>query len=141
MKLTTISENVDRLVLAIAEAYQNSVGSGKPEAILRQQVQPVLGEALLKLGVRSIARNEATLAVPPTSEASMLDAPLTAIGRADAIYNRFVVEFEPPNSLRPSVAHSATRHAVEQVQQYLQGVAQESHMKLERLAGCAFDGQ
>ncbi len=141
MRLTTISENVDRLVLAIAEAYQNSVGSGKPEAILRQQVQPVLGEALLKLGVRSIARNEATLAVPPTSEASMLDAPLTAIGRADAIYNRFVIEFEPPNSLRPSVAHSATRHAVEQIQQYLQGVAQESHMKLERLAGCAFDGQ
>ena len=74
MKLTTISENVDRLVFAIAEAYQNSAGSGKPEAILRQQVQPVLGEALLKLGVRSIARNEATLSVPPTSEASLLSA-------------------------------------------------------------------
>jgi len=71
----------------------------------------------------------------------MLDPPLTAVGRADAIYNRFVIEFEPPDSLRPSVAHSATRHAIEQVQQYLQGIAHMSHIKLDRLAGCAFDGR
>jgi hypothetical protein len=141
MRQPIISEDIDHLLHAVAEGYKNAPESGKPEAILRQQVQPILGEALRKLGVRSMARNEAILAVPPSSEASVLDAPLTAIGRADAIYNRFVIEFEPPDSLRPSVVHSATHHAIGQVQQYLQGVAQTAHMKLERLAGCAFDGR
>lgn len=136
-----ISEDVDHLLHAVTEGYKNAPGSGKPEAILRQHVQPILGDALRKLGVRSTAKDEAILAIPPSSEASVLDAPLTATGRADAIYNRFVIEFEPPGSLRPSVTHSATRHALGQVQQYLQGVAQTSHMNLERLAGCAFDGQ
>ena len=139
--MRTINEDIERLFKAILEGNTKAAGSGKPEAILREHVQPILGEALIKLGARSTARNEATLAIPSSFEAAVLDAPLTATGRADAIYNRFVIEFEPPGSLRPSVAHSATRHAVGQVQQYLQGVAQTAHMKLERLAGCAFDGQ
>ena len=80
------------------------------------------------------------MSVPAADEAAMLDAPLASSGRADAIYNRFVIEFEPPGSLRPSLLHSATSHAVDQVQQYLRGVAADSNISLERLAGCAFDG-
>jgi hypothetical protein len=70
----------------------------------------------------------------------MLDAPLTTSGRADAIYNRFVIEFEPPGSLRPSVMHSNTQHAVRQVQQYMRGAEHELGLQLDRVAGCAFDG-
>ena len=81
-----------------------------------------------------------TLRVPDPAQASTLDAPLDTHGRADAIYNRFVIEFEPPGSLRKSVAHSATRHAVSQVQQYLRGAADQTGLPIERLAGCAFDG-
>ncbi len=51
-----------------------------------------------------------------------------------------MIEFEPPGSLRPSVAHSHTQHAVSQVQQYLRGVSEEDKLPLDRLAGCAFDG-
>jgi hypothetical protein len=108
--------------------------------VLREHVQPALAEALREHGVRSSARDEVRMSVPATEEAAMLDAPLTSSGRADAIYNRFVIEFEPPASLRPSLLHSATSHAVDQVQQYLRGVAAQSNIALERLAGCAFDG-
>jgi len=140
LKLGTSDQDIDRLFAAVKQGCVGASGSGKPEAMLRQHVQPVLEIALNNRGARATARNEAYLEIPTGAEAAALDAPLTTTGRVDAIYNRFVIEFEPPASLRPSVIHSATRHAVTQVQQYLQGVAHESRLSLERLAGCAFDG-
>ena len=128
------------LISAISTGIQRSTGSGRPEAVLREHVQPALENILRARGVRSSARDEVTLTVPDLDTASVLDAPLDTRGRADAIYNRFVIEFEPPGSLRPSVAYSGTRHAVAQVQQYLRGVAEEASLSLDRLAGCAFDG-
>lgn len=125
---------------AIKTGIRASVGSGRPEAVLREHVQPVLSRLLAARGARSSSRDEVRLRVPDMSQASMLDAPLDSEGRADAIYNRFVIEFEPPGSLRRSVMHSATRHAVNQVQQYLRGTADETGLPLDRLAGCAFDG-
>ena len=107
---------------------------------MREYVQPVLAEILQEHGTRSTARDEFTLAVPSTANAHLLDAPLDTCGRADAIYNRFVIEFEPPGSLRASIQHSATKHAVSQVQQYIRGLAEETGLPMERLAGCAFDG-
>src|SRR3972149_4066490 len=37
-------------------------------------------------------------------------------GRADAVYNRFVIEYEPPNSLQRSNTARTNKHAIEQVQ-------------------------
>lgn len=125
---------------AIRRGIAEAASSTQPERALRNAVQPVLADLLAARGMRSRARDEAPLAVPPADESSSLDAPLSATGRADAIYNRFVIEFEPPGSMRPSVLHSATRHAVEQVQQYLRGVSERDQISLDRLAGCAFDG-
>ena len=133
-------DELSGLISAIKLGIRRAVGSGRPEAVLREHVQPALEEALRARGVRSNVRDEVTLAVPEIGAASTLDAPLDTSGRADAIYNRFVIEFEPPGSLRPSVVHSATNHAVAQVQQYLRGVSDESNLSLDRLAGCAFDG-
>lgn len=138
--MAATSTGVEKLAAATRAGCEASSGSGRPEAVLREHVQPALAEVMRERGVRSTVRDEVTLAVPSAADAAMLDAPLTSSGRADAIYNRFVIEFEPPASLRPSLLHSATKHAVEQVQQYLRGVALESNVALERLAGCAFDG-
>jgi SAM-dependent methyltransferase len=130
-----------RAVLEAVRAGCNAaVGTGRPEAVLREHVQPTLESALSARGLRSSSRDELVLAVPNEAEASVLDAPLTSSGRIDAVYNRFVIEFEPPGSLRPSVMHSATRHAVTQVQQYLRGLSKAANLPLSRLAGCAFDG-
>lgn len=128
------------VLAAIGAGRAAAAGSGRPEAVLREHVQPVLAEVLAERGARSRARDEVHLAVPAGSLADDLDAPLSTQGRADAIYNRFVIEFEPPGSLRPSVMHSATRHAVAQVQQYLRGIAEADGIAFERVAGCSFDG-
>lgn len=135
-----LSLDTAELQAAIQTGVQASVGSGRPEAVLREHVQPSLSRILASRGTRSVSRDEVTLRVPNVTQASTLDAPLDTRGRADAVYNRFVIEFEPPGSLRKSVLHSATRHAVSQVQQYLRGLSNETGLPMERLAGCAFDG-
>ncbi len=61
-------------------------------------------------------------------------------GRADAVYNRFVIEYEPPDSLRPSNAHGPNRHAIEQVKRYMEGLERLERHKKERLAGVVLDG-
>jgi len=129
-----------QILSAIERARRRASGSGRPEAVLREEVQPALEEVLRARGVRAAGRNEVSLSVPSPELASTLDAPLETIGRADAIYNRFVIEFEPPGSLRPSETHSHTRHAVAQVQQYIRGAEHGLGLQLDRLAGCAFDG-
>ena len=137
---SALVSDLQRLESANREGIRRAEGSGRPEAVLREHVQPVLAEILQERGARSKARDEFTLVVPSTANANLLDAPLDTRGRADAIYNRFVIEFEPPGSLRPSIQHSSTKHAVSQVQQYIRGLAEETGLPMERLAGCAFDG-
>ena len=131
---------VDLLYAAIQEGIARKDEGVKPEAALRDAVEPALEAALRERGARARRRAEVHLDVPAEEAAASLDAPLSSRGRLDAIFNRFVIEFEPPGALRPSVMHSGTRHAVSQVQQYLRGVAEETGLPLERLAGCAFDG-
>ena len=131
---------VTALYEAVGRGIALAGGSGRPEAVLRENVEPALEDALRSRGARASGRTEVSLRVPTEAEADVLDAPIATSGRADAIYNRFVIEFEPPGALRPSVAHSATRHAVAQVQQYLRGFAESNGLSLERCAGCAFDG-
>lgn len=63
-----------------------------------------------------------------------------ATGRADAVYNRFVIEYEPPGSLRPNLNHGHTNHAVQQVKQYIVGLARAEKHDRDRLLGVAFDG-
>jgi hypothetical protein len=135
-----VTEGINRLQDAVERGCREAVDSGRPEAVLREAVQPVLASLLSGGGYRSAAHDEATLSIPAPEEAEFLDAPLTSVGRADAIYNRFVIEFEPPGSMRASLVHSATRHAVTQVKQYLRGVSDRDGLPLDRIAGCAFDG-
>ncbi len=61
-------------------------------------------------------------------------------GRADAVYNRFVIEYEPPNSLRKEPAARPNQHAVAQVKQYLEGLERLERHRKERLAGAVLDG-
>lgn len=61
-------------------------------------------------------------------------------GRADAVYNRFVIEYEPPGSLRKSPDYHHNIHAVGQVKQYMDGLERLDRHKKERLAGVVLDG-
>lgn len=62
-------------------------------------------------------------------------------GRADAVYNRLVIEYEPPNSLRASNTHRNNQHAIDQVKQYMEGLERLDRHRKERLAGVVLDGK
>ncbi|MFA0748060.1 Eco57I restriction-modification methylase domain-containing protein, partial [Fervidibacter sp.] len=64
-----------------------------------------------------------------------------ARGRADAVFNRLVIEYERPGTLSDKLSHRATAHAVEQVKRYLEGLAQRQRHELTRMAGIVFDGR
>jgi SAM-dependent methyltransferase len=61
-------------------------------------------------------------------------------GRADAVYNRFVIEYEPPGSLHSSNGYKANQHAIGQVKQYIEELHRLERHRVERMAGVATDG-
>jgi SAM-dependent methyltransferase len=63
-----------------------------------------------------------------------------ASGRADAIFNRLIVEYKQPGKLSDRLSHRATRKAVEQVKRYLTDLARQSRLEKARLAGIVTDG-
>lgn len=63
-----------------------------------------------------------------------------ATGQADAVFNRMVVEWEPPGGMGPARGHPGNRHAVGQVRRYVQGLAAKERREVERLSGVACDG-
>jgi len=119
-----------------------------PEKAARSEA-PKVGAALRKAG--DDARNEAELRTAITriisdfTEQLGLDIDLreeyTLVkGRADAVYNRFVLEYEPPRSLRDSNRSQSNKHALAQVKQYLEELSEVERHRLRRLAGVATDG-
>lgn len=118
------------------------------EETIRQQA-PHIAQAIRRAGEE--ARNEAELITPVTrlieEFARQLDVTLhlrqeyTLInGRADAVYNRFVIEYEPPRSLQKSNGYASNRHAIGQVRQYIEELSRLERRRKERIAGVALDG-
>lgn len=60
-------------------------------------------------------------------------------GRADAVYNRFVIEYEPPGSLTAKDS-TKNRHAVGQFKQYIEDLIKVERHQADRMAGVATDG-
>jgi hypothetical protein len=96
------------------------------EAEFRRPIDNLLEEFAQKAGLGPLLRVERTL---------------TGRGRADAVLNRLVIEYEQPGKLSPNLTDTATAHAVDQVKRYLASLAKEDRHQLTRLAGIAFDGQ
>ncbi len=61
-------------------------------------------------------------------------------GRADAVYNRLVIEYEPPFSLKKDNRTLVNNHAIGQVRTYLKDLEKVERHKAERLAGVVLDG-
>lgn len=61
-------------------------------------------------------------------------------GRADAVYNRLLIEYEPPRSLKESNLYRANDHAINQVKNYIEGIVKKERHRPERLAGVVLDG-
>jgi SAM-dependent methyltransferase len=94
------------------------------EADFRRAIDPLLDDFCREVGVNPLAHSEYTLAT----------------GRADAVFNRLVVEYERPGTLKAPPDH-ATRHSIQQVRGYMDGLARRERHAPHRLAGVVFDGR
>ena len=94
------------------------------EAEFESRINNAIERLAQKLGVQLLFREQYTLAT----------------GRADAVYNRLVIEYEPPGSLRPNLKHSHTQHAVRQVMNYIEELSRAERHDRDRLLGVVFDG-
>lgn len=111
------AKEITRVITQAARASRN-------EAEFRSKFSRVIEDFAGELDIPILVREEYTLAT----------------GRADAAYNRLVLEYEPPGSLRDTIKHAHTAHAVKQVKDYIEGVAEKEKQKIHRLVGVALDG-
>jgi SAM-dependent methyltransferase len=85
----------------------------------------LLEEFCRKVGVKASLKEEYTLAVG---------------GRADAVFDRLVIEYKRPGVLKKPMDKS-TQEAVRQLEGYLERMARERHRPLRELAGVVLDGR
>ena len=117
-----------RLIEQEAEPFtrkvEQAVRESRNEAEFRTRMTQHLHEISTKLGVEILPREEFVVAT----------------GRADAVYNRLVIEYERPGSLSENLSHRHTQHAVKQLKDYIEGLAKREKHDKDRLLGVAFDG-
>ncbi len=118
-------EKLRQLGPDFATFVRHAAASAHNEAEFERQVNNEIERLAKQLGVDLLFREQYTLAT----------------GRADAVYNRFVIEYEPPGSLRNNLNHGHTAHAVQQVKDYITGLAKAEKHDRDRLLGVAFDGR
>jgi len=104
----------------VAEAVRTS----RNERELQTQVNARLTAFAASVGAEVVLREEYTVVA----------------GRADAVFNRLIIEYEAPASLRLDLGHGRTAHAVKQARDYIEGVSKRDHFAKDRLLGVAFDG-
>ena len=118
----------ERIIAQSAERILHELAGllpGQPnEAEFRQVMDRLLGDFGRQLGICWLPDAEYTLAT----------------GRADAVFNRLVIQYKRPGTLWPRHPHQATAHAIVQVRDSLQTLAQQERQGLPRMAGVVFDG-
>lgn len=94
------------------------------EAKLRELVSPIWEKFLKekRIGLNLQIRDEVTL----------------ANGRADTVFNKLILEYKKPNSIKAQNAKN--RQLISQVQGYILDLARKERFSKERLLGVAFDG-
>lgn len=116
---------IDQQAQSFLESIIAARDSAKNEREFQTKVTFHIEQFAKSVGVALLLREEYTLVT----------------GRADAVYNRLIIEYERPGSLRANLNHGHTRHAVNQVKQYIEEVAKTEKHDRDRLLGVAFDGE
>jgi hypothetical protein len=119
-----LSQLITEYAAKLEECLKQLLPRHPNEAEFRQPIDQLLGEFCAEAELNPLAHAEYTLAT----------------GRADAVFNRLVIEYERPGTLSDKLSHRATAHAVDQVKRYLTGLARRQRHELTRMAGIVFDG-
>ena len=122
-----VFEQQDQIIAEVRDKILNELRRILPyqptEADFRRVIDPLLDEFCTRIGANPLAHAEYTLGT----------------GIADAVFNRLIIEYERPGVLK-KVPDRATRHAIQQVKNYILGLAKKERHRIERLAGVVFDG-
>ena len=105
------------------------------EAEFRRHIDQLLEEFCAEAKLNSLAHAEYTLPTGKTEYTFVTQR------RADAIFNRLVIEYKRPGTLTNNLTHHATERAVQQVKDYIVGLAKKQRHELQRIAGVVFDGR
>lgn len=122
--MTDPVNNIRAAAQLLANATVAAAQHSQNEAAFRIPFQAAIAEAAKLLGVP----------IQPRDEMSLVE------GRADTVYNRLVIEYERPGSLRPSNSHGHNQHAIQQVKDYIGGLHRRERHRMERYAGVVCDG-
>ena len=115
-----LKSRVSYFARKIKEAAQLS----NNEAEFRTKVALLIEDIASKVGLNLYVREEYTL----------------INGRADAVYNRLIIEYEAPGSLRQDNNFRTNQHAISQLKGYIEGLVRRERHRPERLAGVVLDG-
>jgi len=124
-RVAALRERISRDAHQITQDIQGAAAANPGnEARFRTLFAQIIEPWAQKLDIPLLVREERTLAT----------------GRADATYNRMVIEYEAPGRLRANVRQRATAHAIQQAKDYVEGVAHQERQQIHRLIGVVIDG-
>jgi hypothetical protein len=115
-----IKEDAPRVASAIGEAAKRAAN----EAQFALSVSNIVGDFAKALGI----------------ELELLVEHHVATGNIDALYNRFVIEYERPGTLTDNNASGKNTEAINQVKKYISGLSEKEKRAERRFAGVATDG-
>jgi SAM-dependent methyltransferase len=110
----------------LAEVFKSASKAGVLEKPFREEVEKHLISLAAELKLDLVPRTEVTMGTS---------------GRADTIYNRFIIEWEKPGSFKPSNHAATNTHAIAQVKDYGDSLFWRTREKAGRIVGCCTDGR
>lgn len=110
----------------LAVAFKRAARRDVLEKDFRQVVEAHLLQLAQQRGIDLVPHSEVTLG---------------SSGRADTIYNRFIIEWEKPGSLKASNTHTKNRETIAQCQRYGDSLFWVTREKPGRIVGCCTDQQ
>jgi hypothetical protein len=116
---------IDTASKKLLAVFQSSAKLGTLEKPFREKVEEYLITLAKAAKIDMVPHTEVTLGTS---------------GRADTIYNRFIVEWEKPGALTPSNNATMNRHTIAQVQGYGDSLFWRTREKPGRIVGCCTDG-
>lgn len=123
--MPTTDELVKRRAPEIARAIQQAAEGSPTESEFRQPVEQLLDEFAASANVPLRTHHEYALAV----------------GRADTVYNRLVIEYKRPGHLRESLSNRNNQAAIQQARGYVEDIARSQRLKEGRLVAAVTDGR
>ena len=116
---------MDVLASELAATFRRASKSGALEKSFREIVEKHLIEVATKAGIDLVPHTEVTMG---------------SSGRADTIYNRFIIEWKQPGSLNHKNSATPNSKAIAQLKGYVETFWFRNRQQPGRVVGCCTDG-